>query len=132
MNELGGHEHQALIDTIDSSDHMATGAVKDAQYLASKIIPLMEEIDAKKELFDMIVFDGAANVQKAGKVNAVCFPKVIVCKGTEHVGSLFLTKAFKEAPLELLKTWTSIISFYFVLYYISFHDNYCHMIYFFV
>ncbi len=74
-------------------------------------MPLMEEIDAKKELFDMIVFDGAANIQKAGQVIAVRFPNVIVCKGTEHVVSLFLIKAFKE----LLKTWTSIVSFYFVL-----------------
>mmetsp|Transcript_4529 Transcript_4529/g.9435 ORF Transcript_4529/g.9435 Transcript_4529/m.9435 type:complete len:217 (-) Transcript_4529:1547-2197(-) len=105
----GGYEHQALIDVIDSSDHMAAGGVKDARYIASKIMPLMENIDPKKELFDMVVFNGAANVQKAGRVIAVRFPKVIVCKGTEQIGSLFLTKAFKEAPLELLKTWTSIL-----------------------
>ncbi len=86
---------------------MATGGVKHARYTASKIMSLMEEIDSKTELFDMIVFDGA-----------ICFPKVIVCKRTEHVGSLFLTKAYKEAPLELLKTWTSIVSFYVVLYFI--------------
>ena len=89
--------------------------MKDARYIASKIMPLMEDIDPKKECFDMVVFDGAANVQKAGWVISVRFPKVIVCKGTEHVGSLFLTKAFKEAPFELLKTWTSIVSLNFVL-----------------
>ncbi len=77
---------------------------------------LME--DAKKELFDMIVFDGAANVQKACKVIAVHIPKVIFCKGTEYVGSLFLVKAFKEVPLELLKSWTSILSIYFGLYFV--------------
>ncbi len=31
----------------------------------SKIIYLMENIDTEKECFDMIVFDGAAIVQKA-------------------------------------------------------------------
>jgi len=77
----------------------------------------MEDIDPKKESFDMVVFDGASNVQKAGQVIAARFPKLIVCKWTEHVGSLLLTKAFKEGPLELLKTCTSIVSLNFVLYF---------------
>jgi len=76
----GGYEHQALIDVIDSSNHMAIGGVKDARYIASKIMPLMEDIDPKKESFDMVVFDGAANVQKAVRVIAARFPKLIVCK----------------------------------------------------
>ncbi len=100
-----------LIDVIDSSDHMATGDVKDAWYLVSKIMLLMEEIDVKNELFDMIVFDGTANVQKAGQGIAVCLPN-----GTCWIS--FLVKDFKEAQLELLKTWTSIVSFYFDLYFI--------------
>ncbi len=32
--------------------------------------------------------------------------------------SLFLVKTFKEVSLELLKMWSSIVSFYFVLYFI--------------
>jgi len=59
---------------------MAIGGVKDARYIASKIMPLMEDIDPKKESFDMVVFDGASNVQKAGQVIAARFPKLIVCK----------------------------------------------------
>ncbi len=79
----------------------------------------------------MVVFDGAANMQKADWVIAVCFPKVVVCKGIEHVWSIILIEAFKEMLLELLKTWTSIVCI--ILFYILFLFCFdlCHVIYLF-
>lgn len=114
---LGGHETQALMDVINSTNHMVNGGVKDAKYLAQQILPLMTKVDPDKKAFDFVLFDGAANVQKGGKVIQARFPKVIVAKGTEHVGSLFLAKVFKEPPLQLLKTWTSIVSCTFLCFF---------------
>ncbi len=71
---IGGHEFQALMDVVDSTNHMATGGVKDAEYLAKQFIPVMQKIDPKCELFDVVVFDGAANVQKGGRAIAARFP----------------------------------------------------------
>ncbi len=78
MNITGGLEHKDFFDVIDSTNHMACGGVKDAWYLGSKMMPLIKNVDTKKEFFDMVVFDGVANVQKAGRVIAICFPKVVI------------------------------------------------------
>lgn len=99
------------MDVIDSTKDLAEGKVKDARYLAKKFMPIMSKVDPEKELFDLVAFDGAANVQKAGRIIKEKFPKVVVIHGAEHLGSLFLSKCFKEPCLQLLKTWTNIVSF---------------------
>jgi len=88
----GGYEQQALMDVIDSTKDLAEGKVKDARYLAKKFMPIMSKVDPEKELFDLVAFDGAANVQKAGRIIKEKFPKVEVIQGAEHLGSLFLSK----------------------------------------
>ncbi len=52
------------MDVVDSTELMANGGVKDTEYLAKQFIPLMQKIDPQFELFDMVAFDHAANVQK--------------------------------------------------------------------
>ena len=99
------------MDVIDSTKDLAEGKVKDARYLAKKFMPIMSKVDPEKELFDLVAFDGTANVQKAGRIIKEKFPKVEVIQGAEHLGSLFLSKCFKEPCLQLLKTWTNIVSF---------------------
>ncbi len=47
----------------------------------------------------MVAFDGAANVQKVGKIIATRFPKVEFIEGVGHLGSLFLSKCFVEPCL---------------------------------
>jgi len=41
-------------------------------------------------MVDLALFDGAANVQKAGEVLAALYPWISVLHGAEHVMSLFL------------------------------------------
>ncbi len=53
---------------------MAKGGMKDAKYLAKSFIPVMQMIDPQCELFNMVVFDGATNVQKGGQAMAARFP----------------------------------------------------------
>ncbi len=57
---------QALCDVINCLDHMADGGIKDAWYLSSKYIPVMQKFDPNSDWYDMVVFDGASNVQKEG------------------------------------------------------------------
>lgn len=55
------------MDVIYSMEHMANVGVKNAEYLAKWFIPLMQQIDPQCELFDMFLFDVAADVQKGGR-----------------------------------------------------------------
>ena len=58
----------------------------------------MKEIDPRKLLTDVIMFDGASNVQLGGKLLKVNYPKLTVMRGVEHTVSLFLM-IFQRYPL---------------------------------
>ncbi len=45
---------------------------------------VMGKIDSQKEYFDLVAFDGAANVQKVGKIIKARCPKVEVIEGVEN------------------------------------------------
>ncbi len=63
------------MDVIYSTQHLPDGRMKDAQYLAKSIIPIMSKVNFTKELFDLVAFDGAANDQKSGNIIQQRFPK---------------------------------------------------------
>ena len=50
----------------------------------------------------MVAFDGASNVQKAGAVISVNFPRVTCIHGAEHVVSLFFDDVFKLEEFDVL------------------------------
>ncbi len=79
--------------------------------ILGKFTPVMQKIDPQCELFDMVAFDSAAIVLKGGQAIAARFLQVIVIDVAEHVCSLLLAKAFKEPKLNLLTTFTAIVSF---------------------
>jgi hypothetical protein len=70
----------------------------------------MKKLDQKKEVVDMVIFDGAANVQKAGKILEVDYPLVTCVHGVEHVVSLFFSDVAKTA------TGRMLVKFYSLLY----------------
>ncbi len=67
----------ALMDIIDATKHMAKGGKKCAKYLAKKYMPIMETVDPTHNLFDLCIFDGARNVQKAGQIILVKFQRLL-------------------------------------------------------
>ena len=67
----GAEEPCATLDIVDCSRHLAAGGKKDATYIANLFLPHLQELDPKKEIFDLMLFDGASNVQAAGDVLAV-------------------------------------------------------------
>ncbi len=101
---------QALCDVIDCSDYMADGGIKDARYICSKYIPVMQKFDPDGNRYDMVVFDGASNVQKGGEVICAKFPMCTIVHGTEHVASLFMGEIFQEECLQIMKKFTRIVS----------------------
>ena len=55
----------------------------------------MREIDPEKKLTDIVMFDGASNVQLGGKLLKVHYPKLTVMCGVEHTVLLFLNDISK-------------------------------------
>mmetsp|Transcript_1214 Transcript_1214/g.2749 ORF Transcript_1214/g.2749 Transcript_1214/m.2749 type:complete len:180 (+) Transcript_1214:2050-2589(+) len=108
-NILGGHEHQGLMDVVDSTDLMAMGGIRDARHIATQMISVMLEVEPNQRLFDMELFDGASSVQKAGRIIAARFPMVVVAHGADHVGSLFLVQVSKEHQFQLMSKFVQIL-----------------------
>ena len=107
----GVHERSAVLDIVDTTQHLSEGGIKDAEYIANLFVDHINDIDPKHMHVDSIFFDGAANVQKAGKILAVKFPSIIVLHGAEHVVSLFFSNIAKRIP-----TISQMISIYKKMY----------------
>jgi hypothetical protein len=60
----------------------------------------MAELDPNRKLIDCIFFYGASNVQKAGRVLQVIYPRTTVFHGAEHVVSLFFKGITKLAVVK--------------------------------
>jgi hypothetical protein len=79
----------SVLDIIDCTDHMEVGGKKDAKYIAEMFEEHIEALDPKGVHLNAVLFDGASNVQKAGRVLEARYPQVSVLHGVEHVVSLF-------------------------------------------
>ena len=55
----------------------------------------MREIDSGKKLTDIVMFDGASNVQLGGNVLKVHHPKLTFMRGVEHTVFLFFNDVSK-------------------------------------
>ena len=58
----------------------------------------MGKIDPHKSITDVVMFDGASNVQLAGELLKIHHPKGSVMHGVEHTVSLFLND-FSKTPV---------------------------------
>jgi len=94
----GGHISNAVLEIHDCSKQMAEGGKKDAEFISSLVQKQMEEIDPQKEFVDLVIFDGASNMQKAGRVLQQYNPKITTIHGGEHVVSLFFSDVSKTEP----------------------------------
>jgi hypothetical protein len=48
---------------------------------------------------DLVLFDGASNVQNARKLVTITYPHIAVVHGAEHVISLFFKEIFTKMPV---------------------------------
>ena len=72
-------------------DHMVAGVNKDAPYTATILLRHLIFIDKKRNIADLVFFDGGLNFQKAGKNVESKFPQVAFLCGSEHCDVLFFT-----------------------------------------
>jgi hypothetical protein len=79
----------SVLDIIDCTEHLEEGGKKDAKYIASIFEEHIQSLDPMGVHLNAILFDGASNVQKAGRAIEAKYPQVSVLHGVEHVISLF-------------------------------------------
>jgi hypothetical protein len=76
----------ALLEIADCTEHLAEGGKKDAKYIAKIIMPLIQLMESEEDmhkkthsgLVDLVFFDGASNVQNAGKILQAFNPRITV------------------------------------------------------
>ena len=101
INILGSgvHNNAAILEIKDCSEHAATGGKKDAKYVAQALMEHVEQLQKEApNSVDLVIFDGAANVQKAGLIMQRKYPKISVIKGGEHVIALMFKDLFTKVP----------------------------------
>jgi hypothetical protein len=86
----------------DASDQLAQGQKKDAKYISNLCREVVENLDPLKNLFDLALFDGAANVQLAGSCLECFYPRISVIHGAEHVCSLFCSHLLNKTKIKKL------------------------------
>ncbi len=88
---------------------MAKGGKKDAKYIVGLLKPIISQIEETKDpnnqktdhrgVVDLLLFDGASNVQNAMKLASITYPRITVVHGAEHVVSLFFKDIFTKMPV---------------------------------
>ncbi len=76
--------------------------MKDAWFIAKQILPLMQYIDPHKNLINVVAFDGAYNVQKAGELIREHYPQISVLQGIEHTVAIVTGKWVGLQPTKTL------------------------------
>lgn len=96
----GQKEGASLLEIVDCSKRMAEGNTKDVYYIASLFVPHIEKVG--KDNVDLIQFDGASNVQKAGRLLSVDYPRITCIHGAEHLVHLFFGIVARQHQVMLM------------------------------
>ena len=116
MNILASsiHEPAGCLSIVDCTGHLEADGRKDAAYIASLFVPHIKQMEEQvSKCTDLIIFDGASNVQKAGLLLEAQFPHLSVIHGAEHVVSLFYSDVFRLQEFDILKRFNQSLYRYF-------------------
>lgn len=107
INVLGSSPHipACVLEIVNCSKRMEEAEKKDATYIANifdKHITSLETTEPNS--VDCLIFDGASNVQKAGRILQAKYPRLEILHGAEHVLSLFFQDIFKIKELKFFNT----------------------------
>ena len=92
---MNGNCYPVVACIRDCTEHLAAGGQKNAAYIASVFIELVELYDPKHMYTDIFYFDGAGNVQKAGRVLEGRYHRTTALYGAEHALALWFAKVAK-------------------------------------
>ena len=73
---LGRNILVAVLELVDFQGHLADGGGKDGSFICTRFLEHIKKIDPHKSITDVVMFDGASNVQLAGKLLKIHYPKV--------------------------------------------------------
>ncbi len=83
-----------MLDIVDCTSEMAKGGKKDAKYIAGILKPIISRIEETKDpnnqktdhrgFVDLVLLDGASNVQNATKLVSIIYPHITVVHGAKH------------------------------------------------
>ncbi len=75
-----------MLDIVDCTSEMAKGGEKDAKDIAGLLKPIISRIEETKNpnnqktdhqgVVDLLLFDGASNVQSAAKLASITYPRI--------------------------------------------------------
>ena len=85
----------AVLELVDCQDHLAHGGVNDGTFVFNRFLKHIINIDPHKSITDVVMFDGASNIQLAGEVLKIHYQNISVIRGVEHTVSLFFNDVFK-------------------------------------
>jgi hypothetical protein len=86
MLGMGVHDPAGVLDIAECTGHIQGGGKKDDGFIVGLFLPHMTKNYPDNQLIDCSLFDGASNVQNAGKI--MHYPRVVVLHGAEHVVSI--------------------------------------------
>jgi hypothetical protein len=91
MNILAStpNEPASVLDIVDCTSRMELGEKKDCVYIADLFEEHIQKLDPLGKLIFAVLFDGASNVQKGGRIIEERHPQISCLHGAEHVVSLF-------------------------------------------
>ena len=76
-------------ELVDCQGHLADGGTNNSTFICNRFLDHFKIFDPHKSIIDVIMFDGASNVQLAGELLQIRYPKITVMGGVEHTVSLF-------------------------------------------
>ena len=85
----------SVLEIVCCQGHLADGNKKDGTSICNRFLNHMKEIDPAKKISDIVMFDRASNVQLAGRLLKVNYPKLTVMCGVEHTVPLFFNGVSK-------------------------------------
>ena len=85
----------AVLELVDLQVHLADGGTKNATFICNRFIDHFKRIYPYKSIIDVIMFDGASNVQLADELLKIRYPKITVMRGVEHTVYLFFNDVSK-------------------------------------
>jgi hypothetical protein len=85
-----------LLSPLQGTDHLIDGGKKDATFVASLFDPWVTKLDPLSQRVDCVFFDGASNVQKAGRLLEAKYPQIHVQACAAHSVSLFFSDISKK------------------------------------
>ena len=68
---------------------------KNGTFICNRFLDHFKIIDPHESIIDVIMFDGASNVQLDGELLQIRYPKITVMRGVEHTVSLFYNDVSK-------------------------------------